>query len=113
MMSPIAPNFVTTAGINVHYQKWGNGANQVISGDTSGEGRRQTGFMLPKIDGTSVSGSQLFGADYFYQYISNELCPVVGGNWLDGASAGVWGLSLNSYRASSGASVGARAGLFL
>lgn len=113
MMSPVIPNFVTTAGINGIFQKWGNGANQVLSGDTDGEGWGQTGFMLPKIGGMSVNGSQLFGADYFYQYMSNELCPIVGGDWNPSASAGVWGLYLDGSRANSYAGVGARAGLFL
>ena len=113
MMNPITHNFVTTAGINGIYQKWGNGANQVLSGDTDGEGWRQTGFMLPKIGGISVSGSQLFGADYFYQHARNDLCPLVGGDWGAGAGAGVWGLYLGSSRAYSATYAGARAGLYL
>lgn len=113
MMSSLTVNLETNAASNAVGQRFGSGANQTLSESTNGDYWTQTGFMLPKINGTSNSGTQLFGADYFYQCFRNELCPVVGGAWADGAGAGVWGLNLSYSRAYSYASVGARAGLYL
>lgn len=36
------------------------------------------------------------------------MCPILGGNWNNGASAGAWALNLNNVRANSNDSVGFR-----
>lgn len=37
------------------------------------------------------------------------MCPIVGGNWNNGANAGVWMLNLNNVRGNSNNNVGFRA----
>jgi hypothetical protein len=37
------------------------------------------------------------------------MCPIVGGNWNNGAIAGVWALNLNNVRGNSNDNVGCRA----
>jgi hypothetical protein len=53
---------------------------------------------MPSSGGASTSGTNLFGTDYFYQYMRNELFPLYGGGWSGGSYAGVWGRSLSNYR---------------
>ena len=113
MMETIAPNFVTTTGLNGLVQRFGNSANQVLAESTSGAAWQQTGFMLPKSAGISASGTTLFGADYFYQYVRDMLCALVGGYWNYGTTAGVWHLQLGNARTYSYTDVGGRAGLYL
>jgi hypothetical protein len=62
-------------------------------------------------DGTS--GSNLFGADYFYQKILNELCLLSSASWSYGSSAGVWAASWNNTRTGSSDRVGSRAASYL
>lgn len=72
-------------------QRYGNAANQVLSEAVNGAGYQLTGLGLPKdANGVSGSGTNLFGTDYYYQYVRNELCPVVGGLWDNTTTAGVW-----------------------
>ena len=84
-------------------------ASQVLAADTSGEGWFATGAGIPLAEG----GSNLFGSDGLWDYRPNELCPIVGAGWNDGADAGVWALSLNHVRGGAGPHVGGRAALFL
>lgn len=37
-----------------------------------------------------------------------EMCPISGGNWNNGATAGVWALNLNNVRTNSNNNVGLR-----
>lgn len=69
----------------------GSGTNQVLSPATSGAGWLLTGMGVPK-DGSGVdaTGSNLFGKDYFYQYIVNNLCLVSSEYWTTATVAGVW-----------------------
>lgn len=65
--------------------------------------------MIPKdSDGIDTTGTNLFGKDYFYQYIRNELCVRSGGFWNSGSLAGVWGSYWFGCRAYSGGYVGFR-----
>ena len=94
--------------------RFGSGSNQVLDGAMSGENYTKTGLGLPKAE-TSVdgSGSNLFGLDYYFQYIRNDLCPVACYNWYGGSGAGVWAVALNGTRTSSSYHVGGRAACYL
>lgn len=91
----------------------GSGANQVLSGALSGNGYVLTGMGFPK-DGAAVdaTGTNLFGKDYFYQYIVNELCVLSCAYWDRGSSAGVWPSFWYDSRADSHGSVGFRAACY-
>jgi hypothetical protein len=92
--------------------KMGDGANQVLAEDVSGDSWRRTCLGLPLTDGQSTSGTNLFGTDYFYRYIRNELCPIASYSWYSGSTAGVWGLHLYNSRAYSSYYVGLRAACY-
>jgi hypothetical protein len=64
-------------------------------------------------DGVSAAGSNLFGADYYYQYVRNELCLLAGGRWSGSSNAGVWAVSWADARANSSDGVGFRAASYL
>ena len=89
--------------------KLGTGANQVFGAATGGGDWVRTGLGLPK-DSTGISsaGTNLFGTDYYYQYVRNELFPVLGGHWSYGSTAGVFARYWSVYRASSSSFVGFR-----
>lgn len=63
--------------------------------------------------GVSTAGSSLFGVDYYYQYVRNEVCLIAGGYWSGSSNAGVWAVSWGSARAFSYDSVGVRAASYL
>jgi hypothetical protein len=64
---------------------------------------------IPKdADGADTTGTNLFGKDYFYQYIRNELCVLSAGYWNDGSNAGVWYSSWTSARTYSSTGTGFR-----
>lgn len=106
MMEPFAPAFRTDYPNNGFVQRFGAGANQVLDPATSGAGWQLAGLGLPKALGASTAGTSLFGSDYFYQYIRNELCPRSGLSWDYGTSAGPWAVSLNYSRTDSSDLVG-------
>jgi hypothetical protein len=54
----------------------------------------------------------LFGKDYFYQYVRNELCVPAGGSWNYGSTAGAWARFWASNRASAFSTSGARAACY-
>lgn len=105
-------DLVTYANTN-SLTRFGNGLYQVFSGATSGAGLLLTGMGLPLADGVSSNGTNQFGHDGFWNYRPNEMCPVSGGDWGNGANAGVWALGLYGERGDSYYSVGARSGLYL
>jgi hypothetical protein len=108
MMDAFTPVFVTAGG-GACAQRFGNAFNQVLSGAVSGAKWLLSGLGLPfAATGLSTGGDNLFGKDYFYQYIRNELCPLSCGDWDNTSSAGAWCLSWNGYRAGSGDGVGWR-----
>lgn len=90
-------------------QQFGNAANQVLSGDTSGAGHVLTGIGHPMtVDGMSTGGTDLFGKDYLYQYFRDQLCVISGGDWDYGSNAGVFARHLYDTRNASNLYVGLR-----
>lgn len=106
MMEPFAPAFRTDYPNNGFDQRFGAAANQVLDPATSGAGWQLAGLGLPKAMGASTAGATMFGQDRFYQYIRNELCPLSGADWNNGAIAGPWAVNLLGNRAYSLLSVG-------
>jgi hypothetical protein len=83
--------------------------NQVLSEATSGAGYAETGAGLPQdTDSFSSAGTNLFGTDHYYQYIRNELFPLLGGSWDYGSGAGVFARYWYYYRTHSYRHVGFR-----
>ena len=72
-----------------------------------------TGAGQPQPSGVSAAGSNAFGADYYYQYVRNELCLRAGGRWSDGSYAGVWAVNWGLARSFSSDFVGFRAASYL
>ena len=104
----VASMFKTTGG-GAFELRYGSGAYQVLGEAVSGEEWVKTGAGLIKSENSiDASGTNLFGLDYYYQYIVNELCPVSGGSWYHTANAGVWSLYWGVTRSSSSHSVGGR-----
>ena len=71
-----------------------------------GEGWALRGLGFPKDQGASTAGSSMFGQDYFYQYIRNELCLRSGLSWSYGTPAGPWAVGLSLARTYSDTPVG-------
>lgn len=73
--------------------------------------RAMTETMLPRELGTSLSqtATNIYGGDRFYSDLVNDLLPIVGGYWVDTASAGVFYVGLGSPSSASGGGDGARA----
>jgi hypothetical protein len=111
----IVPTFRTDYAQNGFYKRVGKSTNQVLSAATSGDGWTLTGLGVPLSTGISddTSGSNLFGADDFYQYIRNDLCLRSGSAWDGSSAAGVWAASWAHTRTGSGSSVGFRAASYL
>jgi hypothetical protein len=109
MMEPININFATASGANGFAQRYGNSTNQVLEEELSGIGWKLTGLGLPRTGGMSTAGTNMFGADYYYQYIRNDLCLAAGGDWNNTTDAGVWSLNCVSPRSHTVYSVGFRA----
>jgi len=103
----------TTYPNNGFAQKFGSGGNQVLSPTVTGNDWTLTGLGFPIAGGVSISGSNLFGVDYFYQHMLQDMCPIAGGHWPNGGSAGVWMLTLSSVRGSSNSGAGFRSALYL
>jgi len=108
MMDEITIPWVTAYPDNGYAQRYGNGANQVLSGDVSGPGWLLTGLGIPQSGGASASGTTLFGQDYFYQYLQNQLFLRSGGSWSSYRDAGPWAAGWLGNRASSTSYVGFR-----
>lgn len=104
----VASMFKTTGG-GAFAQKYGSGAYQVLDEATSGIGWVKAGLGLPKAE-TSVdtTGTNLFGQDYFYQYIRDQLCLLSGADWNTSSNAGVWASYWYSTRTHSNNNVGGR-----
>jgi len=113
MMDTIVPTFETGYSNNGFSQRLGGSTNQVFAGDTSGAAWLKTCLGIP-IDANAIdtSGTNLFGKDYYYQSITNELCLLGCGNWGNNSYAGGGYLNWNTYRASSSVSVGFRAACY-
>ena len=82
--------------------RFGSSTNQVLDEVTSGDGWILTGLGFPQdADAIGTTGTDLFGKDYFYQYIIDTLCVRSGGCWNDSFYAGVWSVDLGSHRTPS------------
>ena len=110
MMDAFAPPFKSGY---VYAMRYGSGVNQVLSPATSGSGWALTGLGLPIIgSAVDATGTNLFGKDYFYQYIINDMCLISSGYWNGGSVAGVWGAVLGVARGVSNPNVGFRAACY-
>jgi len=106
MMDILTLSYVTGNDGWIYY---GNGANQVLAEDVSGNSWILTGLGFPEsIDGLSAVGTNLFGKDGFYRYIRNELCVLSCHYWGGTSTAGVWASTLHGYREGSDYYVGFR-----
>lgn len=113
MMEPFTPAF-KTAGGGPFAQRFGSGANQVLSEATSGADWTKAGLGFPKdASGMDTTGTDLFGKDYYYQYIRNELCLISCAYWFLSTFAGVWSVGWFLHRAHSSSYVGFRCGAYL
>lgn len=92
-------------------QKTFGSSSQVLSEATSGTAWAMAGLGVPLSGG--VGGTNLFGNDGLWDYRPNEMCPISGGGWSGGATAGVWALYLNYVRTGSTADVGLRSASYL
>ena len=90
-------------------QKFGNGANQVLSGAASGQGYATDSLGLPRDSNAhSAAGTNLFGVDQYYMYYRANLAPLVCGAWNNAADAGVWSSSWNVTRSNANNHLGFR-----
>lgn len=109
MMDVFVPIFETAYPNNSVAQKMGDSTGQVLSAATSGAGWIRTGLGFPgATTGVSLSGTTTFGQDYYYQYITNDLCLLSGLSWDNGSFAGVWGACWDYSRGIASNSVGLR-----
>jgi hypothetical protein len=113
--SPLAMTWRTDYAQNGFDKRFGRAANQVLDAATSGAGWSRSGLGLPLADGISdgTSGSNLFGADYLYQYLRDVLCPIAGGTWNGSSGAGAWAVNCNNSRTGANGNVGFRAASYL
>lgn len=113
MMDSFTPMFETGYASNGCGQRFGSGANQVLSEATSGTGWLLSGLGFPKDkDGIDTTGTNLFGKDYFYQCLKNELCLLSCGGWNYLSGAGAWYVAWNHHRTASSNYVGFRAACY-
>ena len=101
----VTPNFATTYPSNAYAQRFGNAGNAGFDMSTA-NGRALAFAGLPAASGMSASGSNAMGADYYYQYMRNELCVLSRGYWTDGSNAGCRIRYLDSSRTAAGPDVG-------
>jgi hypothetical protein len=109
LYDPITLAHIVNTGVG---NRFGNGVNQALSESTAGDGWRMTGAGIYLPAGKSAGGTAQFGNDGLYEYHRANLCLLAGGDWNYTSSAGVWAVSLASYRTSSNASVGLRASCY-
>lgn len=83
--------------------------NQVLSEAVSGAAWLRACCGFPKDEsGVDTTGTDLFGKDFFYQYILNELCVLGCSSWNSSSLAGVWARSFSLARTYSGDYAGFR-----
>ena len=112
LMDAVTLEFAMTYSSNGYDQRYGNGANAVFDMDDAAS-RARAMLGMPEAGGVSTSGTNLFGQDYYYQYVRNELCVISRGGWDNGWSAGVRTRGLNNSRAGSDTRVGFAAASYL
>jgi len=104
--------YAATYPNNAYAQRYGNGANAVFGWATPTE-RARSMIGEPAAGGVSSAGSNLFGLDYYYQFMLDQMCVRVGGNWGNGGAAGVGARRLNSARGNSNDDVGFRSASYI
>lgn len=93
--------------------KWGSGANQVLSPNTTGVAHDLCGF-LPKNDAAAdATGASQFGTDRMYKYNRMNMYPYTAGYWSASANAGVFCRYLGYYRSSGDVNGGFRAAAYI
>lgn len=106
MMEAFTPSFKSGYAFAMRY---GSGTKQVLAPAASGNGYALTGMGLPVSgDAVDATGTNLFGKDYVYQYIVNDMCLIASGTWSAGSAAGAWCALWSGSRANSYSSVGFR-----
>lgn len=101
----VALNFATTYPNNAYGQRFGNAANTVFDMSTA-NGRKLAFAGLPAAAGMSTAGSNAFGADYYYQYMRDQLCVISRGGWNNGSDAGSRNRDLTGARTYASNAVG-------
>jgi hypothetical protein len=92
---------------------FGNGANQVLADDVSGNAWLLAGLGFPETaDGLSAAGTNAFGKDGLYRYIINKMCLIVAYSWSNPSRAGVWRADFSGVRDGSYYYVGFRAACY-
>lgn len=112
LMDEVALEFATTYSSNGFAQRYGNGANAVFDMDDAAS-RARAMLGMPEAGGVSTSGTNLFGQDYYYQYVRNELCVLSRGGWSNGSLAGVRFRALLDLRTSAYNGVGLASASYL
>ena len=112
LMEEFTPVFETSGG-GAFAQRMGSGANDVLSSALSGAAWTNAGMGFPiDADGIDTTGTDLFGKDYYYQYIRNEMCLLSSGNWNNTTGAGVWYVRWHYDRTNTNDCVGLRAACY-
>ena len=94
-------------------QRFGDGTNQVLSEATSGVGYILAGMGFPKdANGNSPTGTNLFGLDYYYTYVINDMFLLVSYAWSGAAAAGVWHVYFYNSHTNTNVAVGARSACY-
>jgi hypothetical protein len=104
--------FATTYPNNGFTQRYGNGSSAVFSLATANDRTRAMAGM-PAAGGVSAAGSNAMGADWFYQYLLNQLCVISRGRWAGGSSSGSRLRNLYDARSSASLLVGFAASCYL
>ena len=104
--------FATTYPNNGSGVCYGNGASAVFSLATAASRARAMAGM-PEPGGVSAAGTNLMGADRFYQYSIDQLCVLSRGDWVSGSAAGSRFRLLLRSRASAYFAVGFAASCYL
>jgi hypothetical protein len=113
MMDAFSPAFVLPAG-GTFSQRFGSGSNQVLGDALSGAEWLLAGLGFPQAAaGMDTTGTELFGKDYYYQSIVNQLCLLSCGGWSSSSNAGVWYVYWYNARPYSHYYVGFRAACYL
>jgi len=101
MMTPFVPAFAATYPSNNSTQRFGSSAEQVIASNVSGDAWEMAGLGFPRQTAISQVGTNLFGVDYYYQYVRHDLCPASSHFWQNLTLAGIWSFDFTSYRTTS------------
>lgn len=96
-------------GATTNWYRFGNGANQVFSGDLSGDDYLRACCGIGLETGMSAGGSNLFGTDGCYRYNRDNLFPLSCALWSDTSFAGVSARHWYPWRGGSGSGTSARA----